>query len=52
MFRTFEVIDMLEKDLGKPVITSNQAALWAALKAVKIKDSIKGYGQLLERPRV
>ncbi|MCL5959409.1 MAG: maleate cis-trans isomerase [Chloroflexi bacterium] len=31
-FRTFEIINPLSKVLGKPVITSNQASLWAALR--------------------
>jgi maleate isomerase len=33
-FRTREVIDRLEEELGKPVITSNQASLWMSLKAI------------------
>lgn len=31
-FRTLEVIASLEADLGKPVVTSNQATLWDALR--------------------
>jgi len=34
--RTFEIIDPLERDLGKPVISSNQASLWMALKLLNI----------------
>lgn len=30
-YRTFEAIPRLERDLGKPVVTSNQATLWDAL---------------------
>ena len=30
--RTFEVIDALEQDLGKPVISTNTALLWALLR--------------------
>jgi maleate isomerase len=30
-YRTFEVVDRLESDLGKPVVTSNQATLWNTL---------------------
>jgi maleate cis-trans isomerase len=29
---TFDVIDRLERDLGKPVLTTNQVTLWHALK--------------------
>lgn len=35
-FRTFEIIDPLERDLGKHVISSNQASLWMALKLLNI----------------
>lgn len=30
-YRTFEIVPELERDLGKPVVTSNQATLWDAL---------------------
>lgn len=39
-FRTFEVIDVLEKDTGLPVITSNQALLWASLREIGIVDPL------------
>ncbi len=45
--RTFEVIDLLERDLGLPVVTSNQAGLWASLRLGQVKESIQGFGQLL-----
>lgn len=35
-FRTFEIIAELEQDLGVPVITSNQAILWAALRLLQL----------------
>lgn len=44
-WRTIEIIDMLEKDLGKPVVTSNQASLWLALKKMGM-TGIPGYGRL------
>lgn len=47
-FRTIEIIEKLERDLGRPVITSNQASLWATLRTGKIQETIKGYGRLLE----
>ena len=40
------IIDMLEKDLGKPVITSNQVSLWSALKRLNVRDKIQGLGKL------
>jgi maleate isomerase len=44
--RTFPILQMLENDLGKPVISSNQAILWCALRLAGIKSSIEGYGSL------
>ena len=46
-FATLEVIEPLESELGKPVVTSNQATLWAALRAAGIDDRIEGCGRLL-----
>lgn len=50
-FRTFNVIQKLEDELGIPVISSNSASLWGALtkpgEKMKIK-AISGLGRLLE----
>ncbi len=48
-FRTGEVIDRLEKELGVPVISSNTATFWAMIKRVGAKSNLKGYGRLLLR---
>ncbi len=48
-FRTIEIIQKLEEETQKPVISSNQATMWYALRRLGIKDSIRGYGRLLER---
>ncbi len=48
---TWEVvadIAALERDLGKPVVASTTADVWAALTTMRIKGPIKGYGRLLE----
>ncbi|HZQ01863.1 MAG TPA: hypothetical protein VFB13_20130 [Reyranella sp.] len=45
--RSHTVIARLEKELGKPVITSTQATLWHALRLAGIEDRILGYGRLL-----
>jgi len=45
-WRTIEIIELLEKDLGKLVITSNQATMWALLKKMGI-HKVEGYGKLL-----
>jgi maleate cis-trans isomerase len=45
--QTMSVLDILERDLGKPVISSVAALTWASLRAVKVGDPIAGYGRLL-----
>jgi maleate isomerase len=45
--RSAEVIAPLERELGKPVITSNQAVLWRAFRQAGITDSVSGFGTLL-----
>ncbi|MDE3077546.1 MAG: aspartate/glutamate racemase family protein [Chloroflexota bacterium] len=47
-----DVIEPLEQDLGKPVITSNQVSFWLAFKTARIGDPIQGYGRLMREPRV
>jgi maleate isomerase len=49
--RTIEILSTLEKDTGKPAISSNQALLWSALRMVGVNEPIYGFGSLLERPR-
>lgn len=48
-WRSTEVIETLEQELGKPVVTSNQATLWAALNALDIEYTIEGCGSLFLR---
>jgi maleate cis-trans isomerase len=45
---TIDVIAQIEADLGKPVVTSNQACFWACLRLLALPDRIEGYGRLLE----
>jgi maleate isomerase len=49
-FRVIDIIDRLEKETGKTVITSNQASLWECLRLLKIDDPIPGFGKLLMLP--
>jgi maleate cis-trans isomerase len=44
---TVAVLETLERDLGKPVLSSNQASLWQALRMARVRESIAGYGRLL-----
>lgn len=44
-----EVIEELERDLGKPVVTSNQATLWACLRKVSFTQPTMGLGRLFHQ---
>jgi maleate isomerase len=46
-WRTIEVLDELEQELGKPVLSTTQVTLWAALRMVGGVDGVAGCGQLL-----
>jgi maleate cis-trans isomerase len=43
---TFGIIDQLERDLGKPVLTTNQVSLWHALRMIGARP-LDGPGVLL-----
>jgi maleate cis-trans isomerase len=46
-----EVIEELEQQTGKPVITSNQATFWWCLREMGITEAIPGGGTLMGRER-
>jgi maleate isomerase len=46
-FRTLEIIEALEEDVCKPVVTSNQATFWKSLRMIGVNSKIQGYGRLL-----
>lgn len=45
-----DAVAPLEADLGVPVVTSNQAALWHCLRASGVSGSLGGYGRLFDLP--
>jgi hypothetical protein len=47
--RTHLVIEALERDLGLPVLTSNQCLLWALLQDAGVRQPLGGLGALLCR---
>jgi maleate cis-trans isomerase len=47
--QSIDVIADLERDLKKPVVTSNQAALWCALRTLGLPDVVPGLGALFQR---
>lgn len=46
--RAQAIIDALEADICKPVVTAVQATLWNCLRLVKVNEVIRGYGRLLK----
>ena len=48
--RAAAAIDAIEGDIGKPVVTSNQATLWHALRKLGLDDEVPGYGRLMSMP--
>jgi maleate cis-trans isomerase len=47
-FPTLPLVAELEAELGVPVVTSNQATLWAALRRAGIDDRLASLGRLFE----
>jgi maleate isomerase len=50
--QSIDVIEDLERVLNKPVVTSNQAALWCALRTLGLSDVVPGLGALFRRDLV
>jgi len=46
---TAGIVERLERDLGKPVVTSQTATLWRALGLLGVEEAVRGYGRLLSR---
>jgi len=46
-FRAAAIIERLEAEVGKPVVTSNQATFWACLRELGINEPVPGAGKLL-----
>jgi maleate isomerase len=44
---TLAVLELLEQDLGKPVISSASAMMWHALRLAGVRQAIAGFGRLL-----
>lgn len=46
--RGIGIIEALEAELGRPVVTSTQAAVWSTLRRCGFQDRIEGYGRLFD----
>jgi maleate isomerase len=45
--RALDIIEQLEREIGLPVVTSNQAVFWHAMKLAGWNKAIPGYGRLM-----
>jgi maleate isomerase len=46
-FRCVAILETLEQDVGRPVISANQASLWHCLRLAGVRAPVAGYGNLL-----
>ena len=49
-FKTGPMIEPLEQDLGKPVITANQAVMWHSARLGGVRAPVPGMGALFRMP--
>lgn len=49
-FATIEMLDVLEQDLGVPVLSANQVTMWEALNLAQVEPYKPGVGLLFARP--
>jgi len=47
--RSIDVVELLEADLGVPVVTANQALFWQSLKLLKIRPKNSRFGSLFDQ---
>jgi arylmalonate decarboxylase len=45
---SLEVIARIEQEIGKPVVTSNQATMWSCLRTLGLNVRVQGFGRLLQ----
>src|SRR5919108_2281132 len=46
--RALDIVGVLEEDVRKPVVVSNQAMMWDCLRLAGVDAAVPGYGRLLE----
>src|SRR5262249_40977323 len=46
-FRCVAILEALEQDLQRPVVSANQASLWHCLRSSGVRTHVGGYGSLL-----
>jgi maleate isomerase len=45
-FRCVAILDALERDLARPVLSANQVSLWHCLRLAGVRAEVAGYGSL------
>lgn len=46
-FRTIEILEGVERELGMPMVSANQATMWLMLKKAGVKERVSDFGSLL-----
>jgi maleate isomerase len=46
-WQSMAIVDRLERDVDKPVLSTTQVTIWAALRRIGYRRNISGYGRLL-----
>ena len=46
-WKTMDVLERLERELCKPVLSTTQVTIWAALRGIGSIEGVPGYGHLL-----
>jgi maleate isomerase len=46
-WRSMETLERLERELGRPVLSTTQVSVWDALRLVGYRGEVAGYGRLL-----
>lgn len=44
---TIDDVELLEREIGKPVVASSQAYIWHALSLIHVRQPVTGYGRLM-----
>lgn len=47
-WKSMAIIERLERDTGKPVVSTTQASLWAVLRELRAVAGLPGWGRLLQ----
>lgn len=46
-FRVTDIIEKVEKKIGKPMLSANQVTMWSMLKIAGVRKPVAGFGELM-----